>query len=118
MKKVGKKGTSSVVLCGDPLQHSVWKFSYQDISDMGYTLKSLSLGTSFISIGSKVALQIFSGPNFDGENAKIKTPKNGYVDLTKIPYPQVGKFSGWNDKPMSFILTMLDKGKFDDADYA
>ena len=112
LKKVGKKGTSSVILCADPLQGRTWKFSYDQITSMnnGVTLKSLSLGTSFLAIGSSISLEMFSGPDFDGQSVNVKKSSNiQYVDLTKVPYPKniCALCAGWNDKPMSFILTVI-----------
>lgn len=113
--KIGKGGTSVTVLCSDPLKARVWKFSYSDITTMndGVTLKSLSLGVSFVAIGSQLQLEMFSGPNFDGQSYVLKKPTKNksieYIDLTKVPYPVnvCALCSGWNDKPMSFILTVL-----------
>ena len=88
--KVGPHGTSNVVLCGDPFTAKTWKFTYDDISDMlhGKTLKMLSLGPSFIAIGSCVQLQAFSGPNFDGNTLNMKSKGTGVsIDLTKLKYP-------------------------------
>jgi hypothetical protein len=109
LDKVGKGGTAVTVLCVDGMQDNQYvKFTYDEITSLnkGVTLKSLSLGVSYISIGSSVQLQIFSGPNFDGETTSMKSQGTGVnIDLTKVPYPQKGKFSGWNDKPMSFIVS-------------
>jgi len=103
-EQVGSKGTTCVIICGDPLQQNVWKFSYQYIKNNGYPLKFYSLGVSYISVGSQSSLQVFSGPNFDENDIYLKTGSDN--DLTKIKYPEQGKFDGWNDKPMSFILTI------------
>jgi len=104
---VGAGGTTCVVICGDPLKQKVWKYSYGYIQSQGYPLKLYSLGVSYIQVGAETSAQMFSGPNFDENSEYLKSGQN--YDLTKMKYPEVGHFpDGWNDKPMSFILTLGD----------
>ena len=97
-------GTTGVILCGDPLKAKVWKFSYDDIADMGYPLRQYSLGVSYILIGGKADLIMYSGENFDGNEYKFK-PSAKKVDLSTLPYPEKDQL-GWNNKPLSFTLIL------------
>ena len=105
---LGPHDTTAVILCGDPMQHSTWKFSYGQIQAAGFPLHLFSLGVSFITVGDQVQLTMFSGANFD-QNQQYLRATGKSIDLTTIPYPAVCETcAGWNDKPMSFILTLLD----------
>jgi len=106
---LGPHDTTAVVACGDPLQQKVWKYSYDYIKNQGFPLHLYSLGVSYITVGEQVSLQMFSGPNFDGNTEYLQHSEGKSIDLTTVPYPEVCETcAGWNDKPMSFILTLND----------
>jgi len=109
-KKLGPHDTTAVIACGDPLQQKVWKYSYDYIKNQGFPLKLYSLGVSYITVGEQVTVELFSGPNFDGNKLTYSGNSEGKdLDLTTVAYPDVCEScAGWNDKPMSVILTLND----------
>jgi hypothetical protein len=104
---LGPQDTTALVVCGDPMQQKVWKFSNSYMAGLGFPVKLFSLGVSYVTIGEQVQLQMFSGDSFDGNSVTLSKAGDN-IDLSSIPYPEEGQFHGWNDKPSSFIITLKD----------
>jgi len=103
---LGPHDTTVIVICGDPTEQKVWKFSENFIQSYGFSLPLYSLGVSWIQTGAKVTLTMYQFGDFTGHSADMKAGKT--LDLTTLPYPDDPSNAGWNDKPLSFVMTLTD----------
>jgi len=104
--KLGPHDTTVIILCGDPTEQKVWKFSEKFIQSFGFSIPFYSLGVSWIQSGAKTLVTIYQNGDFTGHSLDMKDGNT--LDLTKVPYPDDPSNAGWNDKPLSFILTLTD----------
>jgi len=108
---LGPHFTDAYAMCADPNEGKVTKFSYTFLKSQGCPIFQPSKGVSYVFVGEQVSLEMFQGPNFNGNSVTFNGPPpagdQGY-DLQKIKYPEEGSFDGWNDKPASFIITLKD----------
>jgi len=103
---LGPHDTTVIIICGDPTEQAVWKFSEKFIMSFGFSIPLYSLGVSYIKTGEKVMLTIYQFGDFTGHHIDLKDEHS--YDLTTIPYPDDPSNAGWNDKPLSFIMTLTD----------
>jgi hypothetical protein len=53
---LGPHDTTVIIICGDPTEQAVWKFSEKFIMSFGFSIPLYSLGVSYIQTGEKVFL--------------------------------------------------------------
>jgi len=51
---LGPHDTTVIIICGDPTQQAVWKFSEKFIKSFGFSIPFYSLGVSWVQTGEKV----------------------------------------------------------------